>query len=51
MTSIFVAGGTGFIGRRFVDAAVGDNAEVQVLTRSQSGAEMMEGSRCSSCDG
>jgi uncharacterized protein YbjT (DUF2867 family) len=38
MTRIFVAGGTGFIGSRFVPLAVEAGHQVYVLTRSEKSA-------------
>jgi uncharacterized protein len=41
MGAIFVAGGTGFVGGRFVDAALAAGAELRVLTRNQAAAERL----------
>ncbi len=41
MSGIFVAGGTGFIGRRFVDVALAAGEELVVLTRSAQAAERL----------
>lgn len=42
MIPVFIAGGTGFIGRRFVDVALAAGFELNVLTRSAEAAERLE---------
>src|SRR5256885_1642209 len=41
METLFVTGGTGFIGSAFVDQAVNASYRVQALTRSEAGAERL----------
>lgn len=42
MTSIFVAGGTGFIGRKFVDIALENGRQLSVLTRNADLGEQLK---------
>ena len=41
-SDVFLLGGTGFIGREFVTAAVGSGARVRALVRTREGAAQME---------
>ena len=44
MTTLFVTGGTGFIGSSFVRHALAAGKELQVLTRSENSAERVRAS-------